>query len=234
MPITLLDHISSKEKDATIEKLFSHSSPSQDFFLMVSLSVIMATFGLLIDSPMIVIGSMLIAPILYPILSLSMGIVMSDRKVIGRTLLTLGTAIVYASITSVVLTILFGDGTRSNATAVYSQALPSLPHVIVAVVAGFAAAFALVKPQLSEMLPGIAISVSLIPPLAAVGIGIASIDFALARGALLLFIINLVGIVFAGMFVFSLMNFYAKKTVAREVLQEEEKELKKENEKQGK
>ncbi|HCC22362.1 TPA: hypothetical protein DEP86_03075 [Candidatus Uhrbacteria bacterium] len=54
---------------------------------MITLSVIMATFGLLVGSASIIIGSMLIAPLLSPILGFSMGIVMADRALISRSFL---------------------------------------------------------------------------------------------------------------------------------------------------
>ena len=89
MNVTLVTDLTEKDKAKAIEDLIYNSSPRQDFFLMVVLSVLMATFGLLLNSPTIIIGSMLVAPILFPIMGLSMGIVMVDSKLISRSIRTI-------------------------------------------------------------------------------------------------------------------------------------------------
>ena len=86
--IILFNNLKEKDKSIAIERLISGSTPSQDFFYMILLSILTATFGLLINNSAVIIGSMLIAPILYPILSLSLGIVMSDAKLISRAFYT--------------------------------------------------------------------------------------------------------------------------------------------------
>ncbi len=82
MHLTLITDLTEEDKAKAIKDLIYNSSPRQDFFLMILLSVLMATFGLLLNSPAVVIGSMLVAPILFPIMGLSMGIVMVDSKLI--------------------------------------------------------------------------------------------------------------------------------------------------------
>ncbi len=98
-------------------------------------------------------------------------------------------------------------------------------------IAGLAGSFALVKPQLSETLPGIAISVALIPPIAVVGIGLARFNWEIISGSLLLFLVNAIGVVFASMMTFSLMNFYVKRHEADKVVKKEDKKIEKEKEK---
>jgi len=89
MEITLVTDLTEEDKAKAIEGLIASSSPRQDFFLMVVLSVLMATFGLLLNSPAVIIGSMLVAPILFPIMGLSMGIVMVQKKLIKRSVRTI-------------------------------------------------------------------------------------------------------------------------------------------------
>ena len=86
---THLNTLSEADKSKAVEKLITDSTPDFDFFLLMTLSMLMATFGLLIDSAAVVIGSMLIAPLLSPILSFSLGIVMSDSKLISRSFYTI-------------------------------------------------------------------------------------------------------------------------------------------------
>ena len=220
--------IEEKDKAAVVRKLLESSTPDFDFFYLVGLSVIMATLGLLADSPSIVIGSMLIAPLLYPILGVALGLVMSNFEVLGRSMLTLTKSLIIALVLSVITTLLFGDGfvTQEMSTRID----PSLIHFMVAVVAGAAVSFALAQPQWSETLPGIAISVALIPPLAVVGSGIALLDMAVIKGSLVMLIVNLLGIIFSAMVSFSLMNLYEKQDIAVSTIKREEKKQQKEKE----
>ncbi len=225
MALILFNTLSKKDKTDAIEKLISHSTPSSDFFFMTVLSVLMATFGILLDSIAVVIGSMLIAPLLSPILSLSLGVIMSDFKLISRSTGTIGKSMLLAIASAAVATLLFGNGANGMLMSVSE---PSFLYVAVAIVAGFAATFALVKPKLNETLPGVAIAVALIPPLALMGVGIATWSWVMISGSFIIFLLNAIGIIFASMVTFSLMNFYIVRRIARETVNEEDEKLKKE------
>lgn len=220
--------IEEKDKAAAVRKLMESSTPNFDFFYLTGLSILMATLGLIVDSPSIVIGSMLIAPLLYPILGVALGLVMSNSVVLGRSMVTLLKAMAIGLFISVIAAILLGDG---NATGeILARTEPSLIHFLVAVVAGAAVSFALAQPEWSETLPGIAISVALIPPLAAVGTGIAYLDLFIIKGSVVLLLVNLFGIMFAAMVSFSLMNLYEKQNIAASTIKREEEKQQKENE----
>lgn len=219
----LFNSSSSGEKGDAVKKLIEQSTPNTDFFLMVLLSVAMASFGLVLNSAAVVIGAMLIAPVLSPILSLAMGIVMFNENVIRRAVFTLAKSLAFAIGTAFVIGLFFASKSDMQATEIVSRTAPSLIDAAVAIVAGFAASFALVKPKLSEAIPGIAISVSLVPPLAVTGLGLATLDFAVAKGAFLLFFINILGIIFASVFVFSSMNLYTKRGTADRAIKDAEK-----------
>lgn len=225
MPITVFSNFTEKDKDNAVERLISGSTPSQDFFLMVVLSILTATFGLLLNSSAVIIGSMLIAPILNPILSLSLGVIMSDYKVISRSFWTLTKSVLLSITAANIAALLFSTQFASITPEIASRAQPSLTYVVIAIIAGLAASFALVKPQLSETLPGIAISVALIPPLATTGIGIAKLDWNLVSGSFLLFLVNAIGIVFASMITFSLMDFHAKRRAADKTISKEDRKI---------
>lgn len=218
--------INEKDKAAVVRKLLQSSTLNFDFLYLTGLSVLMATFGLLTNSPSIVIGSMLIAPLLYPILGVALGLVMSNNEVLSRSLVTFAKAMVVGLVLSIGATFLFGDGVVTEEILLRTQ--PSILHFLVAVVAGAAVAFALAQPEWSEAFPGIAISVALIPPLAVVGIGIAMLDIAVITGSLEMLMINLFGIIFAAMVSFSLMNLYDKQDIAESTIKKAEKEHRKE------
>ena len=217
-----LFYSTSEDKKKSVEKLIEHSTPSYDFFLMIVLSVTMASFGLLLDSPAIVIGAMLVAPVLYPVLSAGMGVVMFNSQLMRRSFFTLGRAVLLALAASFLVGLFFASSDSLTSTELISRTAPSLLNVAVAVIAGFAGAFALVKPRLSETIPGIAISVALVPPLAASGIGLSLLSGAVIKGALLLFLINVLAVLFASIFVFSLMNFYIKRRTAEKAIEKED------------
>lgn len=225
MPVTVFTNFTDKDKTQAVDRLISGGTPSQDFFLMVILSILTATFGLLLDSVAIIIGSMLIAPILYPVLSLSLGIIMADFKLISRSFWTIVKSAILGVAFANLATLIFASQLSEVTYEIVARAQPSLISVIVAIIAGFAASFALVKPQLNETLPGIAISVALIPPVAVMGIGVAKLDLNLVSGSFLLFSVNMVGIVFASMITFSLMRFANKKTVAERTIVKEDKKI---------
>lgn len=223
-------NVSEADKSKAVEKLIEDSTPDFDFFLLMTLSFLMAAFGLLVDSVAVVIGSMLIAPILYPILSLSLGLVMSDFKLINRSLWTLGESILIGIGAAVIATLFFAAQGFGLSEEVLSRTNPSLLYFAIAVVSGLAVSYSLVKGNLSETLPGIAVSVALLPPLAVVGIGIAYFNWQVIAGASVLFLISLVGIVFASMLSFSLMDLYGKRPVAQSAIEKEEERVEQEKE----
>lgn len=189
----------------------------------------MATFGLILDNSAVVIGSMLIAPMLYPVLGLSMGIIMSDTKLIARSFYTVLKSSIFGIIAAFFAAIFF-SGQAQLSSEIISRTQPSLPYVAIAIIAGLAASFAMAKPHLNETLPGIAISVALIPPLATVGIGAARFDWNIISKSLILFVVNIIGIVFASMVTFSLMNLYGKRNLAAETALKEDLKVEKEKE----
>lgn len=213
------------KKENAVTKLIAHSFPTIDFYLMVILSVAMASFGLIINSAAVIIGSMLIAPVLYPVLSVAMGFIIFNDSLTFKSIKTLVRSVVYALGTSFVVGLLFANREEVRQTAeIISRTNLDMIHILVAIVAGLASAFALVKPKLSETIPGIAISVSLVPPLAAAGVGLSVFDFAIFKGAFALFVVNVLGVIIASSLVFSLMNFYSVRRGAGKALTQEEQE----------
>lgn len=220
--ISQFRNVSEEQKSKAIKKLIADSTPNYDFFLMVGLSVLMATFGLLINSVAIVIGSMLIAPILYPVLSLSLGMVMSDHKLISRSLFTIAKFVAVSIAVAFTATLFFSSRYDDATIEILTRTDPSLLYFVVSLVSGIAISFALVRPQLSEALPGVAVSVALIPPLSVIGIGLAKFDWSIISGSTILFMMNVIGIVFASMVSFSMLNLYVKRKVPYTAIKKEE------------
>ena len=148
-----------------------------DFLLLVLLSCSIATFGLITNSVAVIIGAMLIAPLMSPILALSLSSVAGEPRIYRRALLALIEGALLAVALSAILTWItvilpFGFLTELPSEVV-SRTRPTIYDLGIALAGGAAAAYALAQPHLSAALPGVAISTALMPPLCTVGIGIA-------------------------------------------------------------
>lgn len=218
----LFGEFDEKSKSEAVKKLIAESTPDKDFFFMIILSVLMATLGLLLDNIPILIGSMLIAPLLSPILSLALGIVIAEKTVISRSFFTILKAVIISVFLSMLVSFLFlplMDGWMGSA---YTDWSVYFVYFGVAVIAGLAASFSVMAPNINVSLPGSAIAVTLIPPVAAMGIGMAQFDWEVISGALIVFGVNALGIVFAALIMFSLMDLYQKKRIVQQAVEEED------------
>jgi len=226
------EKITKVQKRKTFDKLFLDSTPSYDFFLMLVLSAILVSIGLLINNSVVVIGGMLVAPILSPILSFSMGVVVGDIKLMKRAGEVIVQSILIVVIVSLIISFLTID--RELTPEVFSRAHPSLAYFLIALFSGLAASYAMARPNLSEKLSGVAISVALIPPLSALGIAFSFFDIRVIVGALGLFALNLIGIIFAALVVFSIFRFYEIKESMDKKIRAEEKKISKEEREKNK
>lgn len=224
----LFRNVTNKEKTEAIAFLAEHSTPSKDFFFMVTLSVIMTTFGLLLDSPAVVVGSMLIAPMLYPVLSFAMGLTMLRTELIIKSFLTILKATTLSIFVAFCVAVLFPSSDALYSGEVAARGVTNSAYALVGAVAGLAASFALVKPKLSESLPGVAVAVALIPPLGVVGIALEHVNYDLLLRALALYGLNILGVISTAYLVFFFMDFYTKRTAAVEAVRAEEEKIRQE------
>ena len=211
------------EKKKSLEQLIEESKADSDFYLFLSISAIISTLGLLANNSVVVIGGMLVAPLLYPILFLSMATATSSRDGIVRAVNILGKSIILVAAISIVTSFLFHSGEITSEILLRTK--PDLIAFLIAFFAGIAASFGWVKNSgVSSSLAGIAVSVSLVPPLATFGIGVASLDKLIVSGAITLFIINLLGIVLAGIIIFALFGFSNLQATEEKKIKEEKVE----------
>jgi len=220
------------DKAALVRKLVENGTPDFDYFYLIGLSTLMATLGLLLDSSSIVIGSMLIAPLMYPIIGVAMGLVMMGQSVslLQRALRTLSTSLMIGLGLSVVAAFLFGDATSYQTAEIMARTVPTHLHFLVAIAAGAAVAYVLARPEWGDALPGVAIAVALIPPLATIGVGIAALDAMIIKGATMILLLNLVGIIGVAVVIFLLMNLGEKQKIAESTVRREDEKLAKEKE----
>lgn len=216
-----------QDKAALVRKLVESGTPDFDYFYLIGLSTLMATLGLLLDSSAIVIGSMLIAPLMYPVLGVALGLVMlgNTTTVLERAINTLVKSLVIALGLSVVAAFFFGDQATYETAEVMMRTVPSHLHLLVAVAAGAAVAYTLARPEWSDALPGVAIAVALLPPLAAVGVGLAGASAFIIKGAAMIFVLNLIGIIGIAVIIFLLMNLGEKEHIAQSTMKREEEKI---------
>lgn len=180
----------------------------QKFAILLVLAASIASFGLLGDSVAVVIGAMIVAPLMLPIMGLAFSISIGDRARIVNSLLVSLAGIAMAVTVGFLLTLpVAGLLHPQNNGQIMARTAPHLLDLLAALATGMAGAFALARRDVSDTLPGVAIAVSLVPPLANVGILLALGQPELASGSLLLFVTNYVAILLTGTLVFVLMGF---------------------------
>lgn len=211
------------DHNTVIQKLVKESSPRRTFLAMIFLSAVIATLGLLNDSVTVVIGAMLVAPLLWPVLGISMGLIVRDWRMIQLSAFSVFFSIIISVATAMVITFFYVPLGASHEILLQTNFTFMIP---VAIAAGAAAAFALVYPSIREAVTGVAISVALLPPLVTIGIGLGGTDWDLMRRASVLFGINLAGIIATAFFVFSALSFFQYTRTAEAAVKKEEKVLK--------
>src|SRR5687768_7151531 len=171
------------------------------FWTMLVLSAVIASAGVLADSTATVIGAMIIAPLSTPIMGIALSIAVGRRNGSGAYVV-LGGAVVVAIGVVFSLAVPQDVSLLSN-SQIASRTSPGLVDLVAAVATGFAGAIALSRRDVAAVLPGVAIAISLVPPLAVVGVCLGQGAPDLAAGALLLFVSNVLAMVAAGVLTFA-------------------------------
>jgi uncharacterized hydrophobic protein (TIGR00271 family) len=203
--VDLLPRLTPEEHALVHEKILSGSRSRVDFYTMIGLAAILASLGLLLNSPAVIIGAMLVAPLMSAIVGIGLGLIEGDTALISTAVGSTVRATLLAIALGALLCLLVPSA--SATPEILSRARPSLLDLAVALASGAAGAYALCRKNVSEALAGVAIAAALVPPLAAVGVGLALGRWDIAGGALLLFVTNLLAIAAAGGLVFLLLGF---------------------------
>jgi len=194
-----------EDKVAAYMQLRRAARADVDYHVLMAMAAVVAALGLVIDSPAVVIGAMLIAPLMSPIAAGALGVVQGDARLIriSVTSVVSGTmvAVAFALLVAVLIP---GAEVTGEFTA---RTRPGFLDLLIAVVSGGAAAYAISRPHVSAALPGVAVAAALVPPLAAVAVGIALSSWGEAAGAALLFLTNLIAIGAASALTFLWLGF---------------------------
>jgi uncharacterized hydrophobic protein (TIGR00271 family) len=178
------------------------------FYALLVLASAIAAAGLLADSVATVIGAMIVAPLMLPIMGLAFSVSIGDRKAVITSILVGLSGMITAIAVGYVLVLPFAALVEPETIGqIMARTSPKLMDMLAALATGLAGAFAIGRKDVSDTLPGVAIAISLVPPLANAGILFATGRPDLAWGSLLLFVTNYFAILLTGALVFGLMRF---------------------------
>ena len=166
--------------------------PTLDYFVLLVTAAVIASFGLLLNSSAVVIGAMLVAPLMQPIIALGVGLCTARLNLMRKASVTVGLSVLMAIAVGIIIGVILPPDTPTK--EMLARAYPSMLDAGVALASGFIAAYATARKDIPAALAGVAIAAALVPPLCSVGLSIALLEPRLAIGALLLFITNLLAI----------------------------------------
>jgi uncharacterized hydrophobic protein (TIGR00271 family) len=177
------------------------------FGFLLAMSVVIATLGLANNQPAAVIAAMVVAPLMTPVLGIAAALTLG----LPRRALRLTAIVLVSSLAAVALGWLIATSlvVHEVTPEELSRTTPRLRDLAIAAAAGSAGMYSVVRKDLSGVVPGVAIAVALVPPLATVGILVERREWALARGATLLYGVNVVAIVIAAIAVLLATDFMA-------------------------
>jgi uncharacterized hydrophobic protein (TIGR00271 family) len=201
------------EREQTLDDLFPDDHRvfqyTKRFATLIILSTMIAAFGLLSNSAAVVIGAMLVAPLMTPMLALAASLIYAQmRRFVGALLM-----IVFGTISAIAVGwfVAFiasgGISPDSLDSEILARTSPSLLDLGIAVAAGLAGGYVLTHKGSTSSLPGVAIAVALVPPLATVGVTLRLGATDLASGAMLLYTTNLIAIVLSASLVMLASGF---------------------------
>jgi uncharacterized hydrophobic protein (TIGR00271 family) len=179
------------DHESVIARIVEESGWSPRYAFMTMMSAGIAVLGLLLSSPAVVIGAMLISPLMNPILGFGFSLALFDFRELRRSLKALaGGAIVAVAFTALIVTI---SPLQAPTAEIVARTRPNLFDLAVALFAALAGSFAIIRGR-GETIVGVAIATALMPPLAVVGYGIATRNWPVGMGAFALFVTNFITI----------------------------------------
>ena len=202
---SFLPRLSMQDRTNAYVRIRRAARPNIDYYVLISLAAVIAGLGLVANSAAVVIGAMLVAPLMSPIVGTGLATVLGDTRFLRLNIGAVLRGSLLAIFVGMIVGIFqIGDPLNSELLA---RTQPSLLDLAIAWFSGMAAAFALSRSNAAGALPGVAIAAALVPPLATVGITFTAGYFVESFGALLLFVTNFVAIGTATALVFIILGF---------------------------
>ena len=193
-----------KERSELLSQLRVGLQARTDFYLMVALAASIAITGLIMNDGSIVLGAMLVSPLMSPIVGIACGIALGNLDLMRRSSASTFKGMFLVLGVGVLMTFILPTGEPTD--QILSRTHPGIYDLLAALAAGAAGAYSLGRRPVAGALPGVAMSLSLEPPLATAGYGLSTSQFWITGGALLLFLTNLAAIVLSGVGVYILLG----------------------------
>ncbi|HZJ41633.1 MAG TPA: TIGR00341 family protein [Patescibacteria group bacterium] len=214
---------SKEERDTLCTSIINSSSPRTGFYLLLILSTFIVAVGLINNNMILVIGGMMVAPLLSPVLSISLAITIFNLKVFIRSILVF----LISTLATLLVSMFIGLVSVFSIKDIEMLNLMNLFNIttfLIPIAAGAAASFTWAKKELSSSLTGVAVTVALLPPLVTMGLALAVKNYNIFLDSLNIYFLNVAGIVIGSLIIFLLMGFYkSSKTVVEQVEIESEK-----------
>lgn len=214
--------IAPQRQQEVLSQIKEHAKNDLDFYVLLILATIIITLGLIINSGAVVIGGMLIAPLVWPILIVALSIIRGSTRMMQNSIWTLIKATVIIFLVSFIIGVV--SPYTEFGTEILSRTQPTIFELLIALTAGFVGAFIMAYPGLGSAIAGVVVAAALVPPICVTGLSAAQWNLDYFGGSLLLFISNLIATILAATFMFWLARFRpiqteeAKEKVKRSIL----------------
>lgn len=200
----LQDVVGTVDQPAVIAKRREECGLTERYLFMTAMSGGIAILGLLLSSPAVVIGAMLLSPLMGPIMGLGFALAIWDYDWIKQSARSLAWGTVMAVMLCALL--VFSSPIQTITPEIAARTKPNIFDLFVAFFSALAGAYAMIRGREGTIV-GVAIATALMPPLAVVGFGLATWNWTVFSGALLLYVTNLITIALTAFFMARLYGF---------------------------
>jgi len=196
--------INTVDQNAVIENRREEAVISARYMFMLAMSAGIAVLGLLLSSPAVVIGAMLLSPLMGPIIGLGFALATGDYAWLRKSAKALAVGTLLAvGFTALIVAL---SPLQTVTTEIAARTRPNLFDLFIALFSALAGAYAMIRGREGTVV-GVAIATALMPPLAVVGFGLATLNWTVFSGALLLYVTNLLTIALTAMLMARIYGF---------------------------
>ncbi|GAA4048791.1 DUF389 domain-containing protein [Parerythrobacter jejuensis] len=205
------------DQDSCIEGIRGESLFTSRYVFMICMSAGIAVLGLLLSSPAVVIGAMLLSPLMSPIIGAGFALATGDFLWLRRC----GRALLLGSLIAILFcaAIVFLSPLQTVTSEIAARTRPNLFDLLVALFSALAGTYAMIRGRMGTIV-GVAIATALMPPLAVVGFGLATFNWTVFGGSLMLFVTNLITIAITAALMARLYGFRTRLTEKQTRLQD--------------
>lgn len=203
-------HLSEERQKKVTEQIRTGAEPDLDFYVMSIFSGIIVTLGIIVNSGAVIIGGMLIAPLVWPVLAISIAIIKGSTRLLQASLSSFLKASVLILLVSFFIGLL--SPFHEFGSEFLSRARPTIIELFIALAAGFIGAFVIAFPKLSSAIAGVVIATAIVPPLSVMGLSLAEKNLTTFGGSLLLVVVNLIAVIISSSILFLLTRFRPPQT----------------------